>query len=242
MSFFSPGKSPALRSIVAHTGAHPFLSRSFPSLLGLISLLLWIAPLCAGAVAFDAAGWVAGTPAAMPAYTHTIGKGSSCVLFVGVKVATSVDVIGGVNYGSNAMTRLDYYRNYSRTSTTGVYLYFQAESCSSANTVHVVFGPGTPPGTLTTVASASYTGVVSALPANIAQGGMATPAFRTSLAQTAAGSWIIGFLDDQSSFEAANGSVFRAGSTITSILDNQQRCRLPSSTALRQTGRTSLRK
>jgi hypothetical protein len=179
---------------------------------------MW-APLCAGAIAFDAAGSIAGTSSRMSTYTHTIGKGTNCVLFVGVKVATAADIIGAVNYGSTPLTRLSYYRTY----TTGVYLYFQAEPCSSTNAVAMVFVPSAPSNTLTTVASASYSGVASAPPANIGHGGMVAPAFKASLPQTAAGSWLMGFLDDQSSFQPVNGSVLRAGggAIISEILDNQ---------------------
>ena len=179
---------------------------------------MW-APLCAGAIAFDAAGSIAGTSGRLSTYTHTIGKGTNCVLFVGVNVATAADAIGGVDYGSKPLTRLSYYR----TSTTGVYLYFQAEPCSSTNTVGIVFSPSAPSSILTTVASVSYSGVASVPPANMGHGGMVTPAFKASLPQTATGSWLMGFLDDQSPFRPANGSILRAGtgSGNSEILDNQ---------------------
>lgn len=220
-------KSPVFRSIVAHReNYHPPLNprrhlSGYPKLLNLIPLVLCIslAPLCVGAISFDAANSAAGTSSQMSPYKHTISKGSNCVLFAGVKVATPADIIGGVNYGSTPMTRLDYYRN----SASGVYLYFQAAPCSSANNIGIVFAANTPANIMTTLASVSYHGVASAQPANMIDGGMATPAFKASLSQTAAGSWLMAFVDNKSAFQPGTGSIFRAGgrTNISEILDNQ---------------------
>lgn len=165
-------------------------------------------------IAFDASSLLTETTGASATFSHTTA-GSNKILFVGVLILTSNDLLTGITYAGVAMTRVN---TLSFSTTRRIYLYALHAPAAGANNVVVSFSSSTNSYCI----ASSYTGAkqTSTVDSQITNGFTTTGTLTTTTTTIDDNCWLIMMARTESGvpyMAAGSGTLLRQNNTNNSI-------------------------